>query len=100
MFTNQTIFVLGAGASWHYGYPTGEKLVNGVITAANRFTQYCENRLQCGQVVRLIPDYVSKRIDSSRGIAGASEGWRHVQEECRLLIERLEAVRPLLLGNS
>lgn len=27
MFKKKTVFILGAGASWHYGYPTGEELV-------------------------------------------------------------------------
>jgi hypothetical protein len=28
--SNSTVFILGAGASWHYGYPTGETLVEKV----------------------------------------------------------------------
>jgi len=34
MFTSETVFVLGAGASWHYGYPTGEGLVKKVVQKA------------------------------------------------------------------
>lgn len=30
MFKKKTVFILGAGASWHYGYPTGEDLVGKV----------------------------------------------------------------------
>jgi len=30
MFKNPTVFILGAGASWHYGFPTGEDLVRKV----------------------------------------------------------------------
>jgi hypothetical protein len=30
MIEKSTVFVLGAGASWHYGYPTGEELVQQV----------------------------------------------------------------------
>lgn len=30
MFKKKTVFILGAGASWHYGYPTGEELVQRV----------------------------------------------------------------------
>jgi hypothetical protein len=30
MFKKETVFILGAGASWHYGYPTGEELVKRV----------------------------------------------------------------------
>jgi hypothetical protein len=34
MFDQETVFILGAGASWHYGYPTGEELVKRVIEKA------------------------------------------------------------------
>lgn len=30
MFENETTFILGAGASWHYGYPTGIELIKEV----------------------------------------------------------------------
>lgn len=32
MFTQPTVLILGAGASWHYGYPTGEDLVEMIVT--------------------------------------------------------------------
>jgi hypothetical protein len=35
MFKKKTVFILGAGASWHYGYPTGEELVRMVIEKAS-----------------------------------------------------------------
>ena len=34
MFKSPTVFILGAGASWHYGYPTGEELVKRIIEKA------------------------------------------------------------------
>src|SRR6202022_1873931 len=34
MFRTPTVFILGAGASWHYGYPTGEELVKKVSETA------------------------------------------------------------------
>ena len=36
MFTDEkaTAFILGAGASWHYGFPTGEALVKEIKTKA------------------------------------------------------------------
>ena len=47
MFKAKTVVVLGAGASWHYGYPTGEELVKQVIrkatTARQYFTIYLSN---------------------------------------------------------
>jgi hypothetical protein len=97
MIDNSTVFVLGAGASWHYGYPTGHELVKNVIEMAERFSSYCKQRIECGQVVQVIPDYVQERISCDRG--GAIEGWNKAVAECQLLIKRLQAVRPLLIDH-
>lgn len=35
MFQVPTVLVLGAGASWHYGYPTGEALIDEIIDDAS-----------------------------------------------------------------
>jgi hypothetical protein len=96
---NNTVFVLGAGASWHYGYPTGEGLVGTVISMAERLAGYCEQRVQSGQTVQIIPKYVEQRIDSSKGIPGATAGWKTVRAECQLLCDRLKSVRPLLIDH-
>jgi hypothetical protein len=42
MFTTPTVFILGAGASWHYGYPTGEVLVKKLIEKANLLPHHIE----------------------------------------------------------
>src|SRR5882672_4481138 len=31
MFSKNTVLVLGAGASCHYGYPTGERLIDKIL---------------------------------------------------------------------
>jgi hypothetical protein len=31
MFTKNTVLVLGAGASCHYGYPTGDDLIGRIL---------------------------------------------------------------------
>jgi hypothetical protein len=99
MFKNSTVFVLGAGASWHYGYPTGEDFVESVISAAERFFRYCQLRFASSQIVQLIPDYIARKIDDNRGFAGAREGWEDTQNECVIFIERLKTVRPLLIDH-
>ncbi len=43
MFTNKTVFILGAGASWHYGYPTGEDLVKKVIKKSQEMANFFKN---------------------------------------------------------
>ena len=39
MFSQNTVFILGAGSSWHYNYPTGEELVNEIKILANSFSK-------------------------------------------------------------
>ena len=41
MYNRNTVFILGAGASWHYGYPTGEILVHEVRRFAVELSNYC-----------------------------------------------------------
>jgi hypothetical protein len=96
---NNTVFVLGAGASWHYGYPTGEGLVDQVVNMAQRLLAYCDNRIRSGQVIQYLPDYVSRRIDPKLGIQGAKQGWEQVKTECQQLLSRLTTVQPLLIDR-
>jgi hypothetical protein len=42
---NSTVFILGAGASWHYGYPTGEALVKEVIEKAEIAAKWFQHSL-------------------------------------------------------
>jgi hypothetical protein len=43
MFKSPAVFILGAGASWHYGYPTGEYLMKKIIDKGKgRITVFCE----------------------------------------------------------
>lgn len=40
MFNEKTVFILGAGASYHYGYPTGEQLIERIKVVAQAI---CDN---------------------------------------------------------
>jgi hypothetical protein len=98
MITKETVFVLGAGASWHYGYPTGEGLIGHVIRIAHRLRRHCKWRLDNGNmVVQSVPTYVDKKVDNTRGVEGYRNAWKIVHNECEQLIARLETVRPLVI---
>jgi hypothetical protein len=96
MFRNKTTFVLGAGASWHYGYPTGDALIDKVSDKARAFASYCDKRIECGQVIQILPDYVAQKI-SGDGATAAAAAWKATRDECAVLIERLNSVRPLII---
>jgi len=43
--SNSTVFILGAGASWRYGYPTGDTLAAKVIEKAAIAGRYIQHSL-------------------------------------------------------
>lgn len=46
MFDKQTVLILGAGASCHYGYPTGEELVERIIKKTKELEKDINERLR------------------------------------------------------
>jgi len=58
MFEKKTVFILGAGASWHYNQPTGEDLVKDVRDKAEelikRLRQKPDRTLYHGQLVEFL----------------------------------------------
>jgi hypothetical protein len=97
MFKNETVFVLGAGASWHYGYPTGEGLVDDVIAMAGRLSAHCAEREKHNYFKANVPKIVEARRSQGGGLPTYIEAWRQVKRECEALIERLQTVRPLVI---
>jgi hypothetical protein len=46
MFKAKTVFIIGAGASCHYGYPTGEELVRRIISKAKTALIHCKTAVE------------------------------------------------------
>src|SRR5260370_18669784 len=91
MFDNKTTFLTGAGASWHYGYPTGEELVKRVIAQANTAGEYFYRSRAQGAY---LPTYVEKRVQTAERILMRAAAWEQAAKECRALAERLTRVNP------
>jgi hypothetical protein len=101
MFYKPTVFILGAGASWHYGYPTGEELVKGVISkariAADHFTTVI-NSPAGGVPFR--PEYITRNTPGTvpaDGVTGMTAEWKRGINECNELVTRLTTVDPLVI---
>lgn len=93
MFRQRTVFILGAGASWHYGYPTGEKVVTDVIeeaeVLANHFTQWRFH----GQ---FLSDYANaKKADGSPNDPASLNS--RAKSDCDELARKLRAVNPVVI---
>lgn len=96
MFTKNTVFVLGAGASWHYGYPTGERLVLDVLANARRYLSYCENRIDGGLNIGDMPHFMFEGLNNPSSDV-VIDRWRTQVGLARELISTLEDIEPLVI---
>jgi len=97
MFVNPTVFILGAGASWHYGYPTGEDLVKKVIQKAQIAGEYFKASQRGPNVQR--PFYIMRATpeNSDASTNQIKVQWIQAQGECEKLVSRLQKVSPLVI---
>jgi hypothetical protein len=59
MFREKTVFILGAGASWHYGYPTGEDLVSRVSGKARELAKFFRTSEHAQSSPKIVDAYYS-----------------------------------------
>ena len=90
--SNSTVFILGAGASWHYGYPTGETLVKKVIQKASIAARFFGHSLRAINAQR--PAYLTE--DQGFDVEWPSL-WEKAHNECVKLKAGLEQVKPLVI---
>jgi hypothetical protein len=94
-----TAFILGAGASWHYGYPTGEGLVKRIIEKARFTSKHIVSVLENASATTKLPKYMTRNAATphSGGLRGMKDDWGRTREECEDLIQRLTTVDPLVI---
>lgn len=94
MFDKPTTFILGAGASWHYGYPTGEELIKCVIDLSGHAANIFEMLSHYGQDATLYQKAISK---SHPQFAHPLTACAELMRQCLELRERLRTVNPLVI---
>jgi len=94
MFRVPTVFILGAGASWHYGYPTGEALVKRVVEKADLAANFFDNSIQTHN--ELLPEYLADAIKTCDQ-ANVAAVWKKGLDEVHELQSGLEQVNPLVI---
>ena len=87
MFTNKTVFILGAGASWHYGYPTGERLVKKIVEKAVHASRYFQYSMRIS----------NNQINTAKPGASITQQWETAYLQCEELKSRLQQVNPLVI---
>lgn len=89
MFVNKTVFILGAGASWHYGLPTGEALVGEVRKKARLAAKFFKDSRRS---IAFVPKFVADLISPDN--PQPSIAWTNAARACAEFEERLQAVDP------
>lgn len=98
MFKVKTVFILGAGASCHYGYPTGEELVKRVITKGKTALIHCKTALEPGSGGLVHRPLIIKRNSPDKVSTTEIENeWRNAIDEFGELVDRLTAAHPLVI---
>lgn len=92
MFISPTVFLLGAGASWHYGYPTGEELVKKIIPKAANLQKYLEFLERTNN--DLLPTFIT---DMGAPDTPIKKKLHSALNDCTALKTRLEQVNPLVI---
>lgn len=95
MFNTPTTFIFGAGASWHYGYPTGEGLVKRVVEKARHMERYFVSAEKTWNAP--LPDFIERRIDRTNLLLERSAAWGYMARTAEALAERLERANPTLI---
>lgn len=103
MFVKKTVFILGAGASCHYGYPTGNDLVRQVGQRAIQLSKKVDgfystaqqNRFTFSRVVQYnAPQYILEKVD-----AGDNNPIQTVVNECRNIVGKIKQVDPPVIDH-
>lgn len=89
MFRQPTVFILGAGASWHYGYPLGEDLVKKILNKAESLTAF----LKDGPPQGIVPAFCTEWY----GPNPKPDHWKQAQNLIADLVARLKAIDPLVI---
>src|SRR6185312_7549510 len=101
MFTEDTVFVLGAGASCHYGYPTGETLVQRVIEKGRQLELFCSksenNRYFVNRHLPKIGLLNGEQPLDLNDVGTIFARWNVLAGRCAELVRLLKIQEPLVI---
>ena len=92
MIYKDTVFILGAGASWHYGYPTGEELIEAVKDALEKLWRYTLRGCNDSSYRKFTPDFILK-VQAE----GIEQKWNIVHKNLHDLRTRITLSNPLVI---
>lgn len=83
---------MGAGASWHYGYPTGEQLVERVAEKAEMISRYFKHSLEFKNSE--VPEYIDDKTKTGMSL---DDAWKAGIAESENLKKALTQTNPLVI---
>src|SRR5581483_11104799 len=96
MFEQKTVFILGAGASWHYGYPTGEELVRKTLDKARETSNFLRRSMESLPLREPRPVIV-REYPGQVPSGDIQKQWEKVWRDCEEFIKKLRQVNPLVI---
>jgi hypothetical protein len=102
MFREKTAFILGAGASYHYNYPTGEQLVKAAIKKAQHLESFISQHIQTGFIDACWPSYIAEKYNYNKNHnmvhpQSRYELWEKTKSECKAFAQNLKHTNSLLI---
>lgn len=94
MFNDETVFILGAGASWHYNCPTGEELIRQVQEHAKTWEEHARSR---GFKESLLSPETSPPRYFNHLNANCEQALTEFQKQCAALSNKISQVNPLVI---
>lgn len=96
MYKSTTTYILGAGASWHYGFPTGDKLITDVAETSDIIAKYFE--IESTSIQYNQPDLIMEKL---YGLSKTPHLIQHslirATEELKELYERIKLINPTVI---
>lgn len=92
MFTEPTVFITGAGASWHYGYPTGPILIEKTNALAKEINRYALKAVETND--NFLPQFMPA---SPTYVYSGAENWQKLAQKCDSFIQKIETSDPLVI---
>ena len=88
MFETPTTFLLGAGASHHYGYPTGKGLIKEIEKEAQNLLLFLDDCKEFSPGV--LPVFVSKNLQDRNNLEQTHIQINSIKTACENLIKRIQ----------
>ena len=93
MFEKKTVFIIGAGASSHFDYPTNAELLELVMNEAINLVQFQSRQLATFPMPKIV-ERLKDQADQN-----PNKAWQLFYRECNELATRINLNRPVIIDH-